>query len=88
MTDQQSLIQFPCDFPLKIIGKKTDSFANDIIAISEKHFPNLDKNKIIFHESQKGNYIALTIVVHTTSQDELDALYQDLTKHPDIKMVL
>ncbi len=88
MSDNKSLIQFPCDFPIKIIGKKTELFATEINQITRKHFPNTSDEAIIYQESQYGNYVSLTITVFVHDQQSLDGLYQELTKHPDIKMVL
>ncbi|STX42399.1 MULTISPECIES: YbeD family protein [Legionella] len=88
MNDKKSMIEFPCDFPLKIVGKKTANFATDIIEIIHKHFPETPDKAIRHQESQHGNYLAITAVVHAQDQVTLDALYRDLTKHPDIKMVL
>jgi uncharacterized protein len=88
MTDNESLIEFPCNFPIKIIGKKTAYFAADVIEITRKHFPNTTDEVIVSQESQKGNYLSITITVYVYNKETLDALYHELTKHPDIKMVL
>ena len=88
MTDNQSLMEFPCNFPIKVIGKKTANFAKEITEITCRHFPNTADEDIRFQDSQQGNYIALTITVYAENQPTLDALYLELTKHPDIKMVL
>lgn len=88
MTDKETLIEFPCNFPIKIIGKKTSNFATEIIEITRKHFPDTADKDIVYQESQQGNYQSLTITVYTHNKASLDALYLDLTKHSDIKMVL
>ena len=88
MTDNQSLMQFPCDFPIKIIGKKTAHFLEEITEIVRKHFPNTHDTAIRTNPSQKNNYLSITATVLAHDQATLDALYQELTKHPDIKMVL
>ncbi|ARG97599.1 HP0495 family protein [Legionella micdadei] len=88
MTDKKSLIQFPCHFPIKIIGKNTDLFATEIKEITQKHFPDTLEETIVCQESQQGNYLSITVVVYVHDQQSLDALYLELTKHPDIKMVL
>jgi uncharacterized protein len=88
MTDNESLIEFPCNFPIKIIGNNTAYFATEIIEITRKHFPNTPDEVIIMQESQHGNYLSLTITVYVHNKQTLDALYLELTKHPDIKMVL
>ncbi|WP_419418645.1 YbeD family protein [Legionella sp. D16C41] len=87
MTDK-SIIEFPCDFPIKIIGVNSLHFQEEITAIILKHFPNTDNAKIISKASENGNYLAITATVYPTCQQELDALYQELTQYPGIKMVL
>jgi uncharacterized protein len=88
MTDKEPLIEFPCNFPIKIIGKKTAYFATEISEITRKHFPNTPDEVIVSKESQKGNYLSITITVYVHNKETLDALYLELTKHPDTKMVL
>lgn len=88
MTEETKLLQFPCDFPIKIIGLSTVNFISDIINIVRKHYPDIDTNAIKHNASEKGNYTAITVTVHALDQPSLDALYQDITKHPNIKMVL
>ncbi len=88
MTDKKSLLEFPCDFPMKIIGKKTADFFEEINAIVNKHFPDITEERIVIQESQQGNYLSITVTIYVHNQESLDALYQEVTKHPDIKMVL
>lgn len=88
MTENTTLMEFPCHFPLKIIGKKTEQFANEIIKIIRNHFPNTPDEAIQFQESKQANFLSITATIYATNQPELDALYNDLTKHPDIRMVL
>lgn len=89
MTDkEESLIQFPCNFPIKIIGKKTELFAVEIKEIIYKHFSETPDEAIGYQESGRGNYLSITVTVFVHNQQSLDALYRELTKHPDIKMVL
>lgn len=88
MSNTTSLMEFPCDFPLKIIGKHSNSFVQDVTSIILKHFPTTPLQNITQKPSDKGNYIALTVTLHVLDQPTLDALYQELGKLPDIKMVL
>jgi uncharacterized protein len=87
-TMRESLLTFPCDFPIKVIGEVSDKFETDIIKIVRQHYPNLQDNAIQRQASKQGTYLALSITVHAISQATLDALYQDLSKHPGTKMVL
>lgn len=88
MTEQTTLMQFPCDFPIKIIGHATPSFLMEITHIIKQHYPATLDNAITHKPSQNGKYLSITATVHAQNQAELDALYQALTRHPDIKMVL
>jgi len=82
------MIEFPCDFPIKIIFKNIDNAAGDLISIVRRHHPELLDTEIKQQNSNKGNYSSMTVNVQAKSQETLDALYQELTQHPHIKMVL
>ncbi|MCH9764177.1 MAG: DUF493 domain-containing protein [Gammaproteobacteria bacterium] len=88
MRDDTSLVTFPSDFPIKIIGDVTDNFEQDILTIAREHHPELKDDAIQRKQSAAGNFLSLTITVRAVSQPALDALYQALSKHPDAKMVL
>ena len=88
MKDDNSLIEFPCDFQIKIIGKHGESFVLEIATIARKHFPDLNDNAIRTKISAQNNFLAITLTVRAENKATLDALYQELTKHPDITMVL
>ncbi len=88
MNDKKTLIEFPCHFPIKIIGKNTTDFAREIDEIIRKHFPDILEEVIKNQESQRGSYLSITVTVYVHNQLTLDGLYQELTQHPDIKMVL
>jgi hypothetical protein len=88
MKSDQSLMTFPCDFEIKIIGSNSDSFASEIISIARKHFSDIADTAIQNKPSEQGNYLAISIKLHVKDQATLDGLYMELTKHPDIKMVL
>lgn len=88
MKNDQSLMTFPCDFQIKIIGNHTELFAKQIGDIARKHFPELQDASIESKLSSEGKYLAISITLHVEDQATLDGLYMELTKHPDIKMVL
>lgn len=79
---------FPCDFSIKIIGENKASLIQDVLALAKKQFPDTSTEAIRSRASQQDNYLALTLTVHAEDQPTLDALYRELTRHPDIKMVL
>lgn len=88
MADQQeTLFEFPCDFPLKIMGKAEDAFAQAVLDIVVRHAPDFDAATMEMRASSGGKYVSLTCTVVATSKPQLDALYQDLTSHPLVKVV-
>lgn len=83
-----SLLQFPCDFPLKVMGAATEGFAQAVAAVVVTHAPDFDAATMAMRPSSGGNYLALTCTVRATSQAQLDALYRELSSHPMVKVVL
>lgn len=82
------LLEFPCDFPLKIMGAARDDFAQTIAALVRAHAPDFEPATIEMRPSRAGNYLSLTCTVRATSQTQLDALYRALTSHPMVRVVL
>lgn len=87
-TTHPSLMEFPCCFPVKIIGLNNKDFIEALKKIALKHFPEFKETDLSEKPSQKNNYLAVTLTVFAQNQKMLDALYQDLTKIPQVKMVL
>lgn len=85
---EETLIEFPCDFPLKVMGKAEDGFAQAIAEVVVRHAPDFDTASIEMRPSKAGNYLSLTCTVRATSKAQLDALYRELTSHPMVKIVL
>jgi hypothetical protein len=83
-----TLLEFPCDFPLKIMGATEADFAQTIAAVVLKHAPDFDAATMEMRPSKAGNYLSLTCTVRAVSQERLDALYRELTAHPMVKVVL
>lgn len=83
-----SLIEFPCLFPIKIIGDQSPLFVEEIKQIVLKHFSKFDDNDLTYKLSEKSNYLAITVRVFAEDQNMLDDFYQEVTKHPNVKMVL
>jgi hypothetical protein len=88
MAEQESLLEFPCDFPLKIMGEARDDFAETIVAVVRQHAPDFDVTRVEMRASSGGKYISLTCTVPVTSKPQLDDLYRTLTAHPWVKVVL
>lgn len=89
MADEaETLLEFPCDFPLKVMGATRDGFAQAIVEIVLKHAPDFDAAKVEMRPSRAGNYLSLTCTIRATSKPQLDALYRELTAHPWVKIAL
>ncbi len=87
MTETTALT-FPCDFPLKIMGRATPDFDALVAEIVLRHVGSLREGAISMRESRDGNYLAVTVTVQVESQAQLDALYRELSGHERILMVL
>lgn len=83
-----SLLDFPCDFPIKVMGRKAPGFAQAVTAIVLRHAPDFDPATVEMRPSRQGRYLSVTCVVRATSRGQLDALYQELCDHPSVVMVL
>jgi putative lipoic acid-binding regulatory protein len=84
----ESLIAYPCDFPIKIMGGTQDTFAQTMVDLVRLHDPAFDAGKMEMRPSAKGNYLSLTVTVRATSREQLDNLYRALSSHPMVKVVL
>ena len=83
-----SPLAFPCDFPIKVMGRKQPGFAQAVTEIVVKHAPDFDPGTVGMRPSRKGRYLSVTCIVRATSREQLDALYQELCDHPAVVMVL
>ncbi len=86
--ERTSLLTFPCDFPIKVMGKRVDSFAQEIASVITVHAPDFNAASIEMRASSGGNYISLTCTVVAQSQEQLDNIYRALTSHPLVSVVL
>ena len=83
-----SPLAFPCDFPIKVMGRKQPGFAQIVTEIVLKHAPDFDMASIEMRPSRQGSYLSVTCIVRATSREQLDTLYQELCDHPSVVMVL
>lgn len=83
-----SLITYPCDFPIKIMGVTQDAFAQTILEVVRLYDPEFNAGKMEMRPSSKGTYLSLTVNVRATSREQLDNLYRALSSHPMVKIVL
>lgn len=85
---EESLIEYPCDFPIKIMGKAEQDFTQVVLEIIKHHAPDFDESTMKVLASKGGNYLSITCTIRATSRSQLDALYQTLTDHPLVSIVL
>jgi uncharacterized protein len=85
---ENSPLAFPCDFPIKVMGRKQPRFVQAVTGIVRKHVPDFDAATVEMRPSRQGKYLSVTCIVRATSREQLDALYQELCDHPAVVMVL
>lgn len=84
----ESLIEYPSDFPIKIMGVMQDGFVPAMVELILLHDATFDSSTMEMRPSGKGNYLGLTVTVRATSREQLDNLYRALSSHPMVKVVL
>ena len=82
------LADYPCDFPVKILGHTRAGFAQAMLEIVKRHAPDFDGSSMEMKSSKRGKYLSLTCVIRATSREQLDRLYRELCDHPMVVMVL
>jgi len=85
---EESLIEYPSDFPIKVVGIMHDEFTNTIVEMIIEHDPTFHAGKVEMRPSTQGNYLSLTVTVRATSRAQLDNLYRALSGHEMVKFVL
>ena len=84
----ESLIEYPCKFPIKVMGTKVEGLVHAITLITKQFDPEFDAGTIELRESKGGKYLGVTVTVNATSREQLDELYRTLSTHPMVKVVL
>ena len=85
---EQSLIEYPVRFPIKVMGMNNDEFVAAMVAVARSFEPGFDEAWLERRPSRAGNYLGLTVSIHVTSREHLDNIYRALTSHPQVKYVL
>jgi putative lipoic acid-binding regulatory protein len=86
--ENESLIEYPCDFPIKVMGKSHPEFAATIVAVIQQFDGEFDPTRLEMRPSSGGNYTGLTLTVRALNREQLDNIYRALTGHPMVKVVL
>ena len=85
---EQSLIEYPSAFPIKVMGANVEGFSEAVVAVARQFDPGLDAATVEVRPSKAGNYLGLTLTVTATSRAQLDELYRTLSSHPMVRFVL
>jgi len=85
---EDSLIEYPCDFPIKVMGKHSDDFAQNMVEIVLRHAPDFAAERVEMRASSGGAYLSVTCTIRAVSREQLDNLYRELSSHPAVKVVL
>ena len=85
---EPSLIEYPCEFPIKIMGHTRTGFAQAILEVITRHAPDFDGATMDMKSSKQGKYLSITCTINATSREQLDAAYKELCDHPMVVMVL
>ena len=85
---EQSLIEYPSQFPIKVMGLNADGFVHAITSIAGRFDPAFDAATVELRPSKGDKYLGVTVTVTATSREQLDELYRTLSTHPMVKMVL
>ena len=86
--ESTSLIEYPTDFPIKVMGKREPRLVQTIVDIVRRHAPEFDPATVEMRTSKRNSYLSVTCTVRATSREQIDALYQELCDHPSVVMVL
>src|SRR4030095_17045335 len=88
LTPRPPGLTFPTDFPIRVMGRRGDEFAQAIVEVVQLHAPDFDASTLEMRTSKDGNYLSVTATIRATSREQLDDLYRALTSHPLVKVVL
>jgi hypothetical protein len=86
--EQESLISYPCAFPIKVMGEKAEGFVAAVTSVAHALDPQFDESTVELRQSKGGRYLGVTITITATSREQLDEFYRTLSTHPMVKVVL
>lgn len=86
--NSDSVLEFPCRFPIKAMGRNHENFHGEVIAIISRHVGDAQVPAVNARPSKDGNYVSVTVTIEAVSKDQLDSIYRDLSGHPDVLMTL
>lgn len=88
MSEQETLLEFPCQFPIKAMGRAEGDFEALIVTLVRRHVPDLAEGAVKIRDSQNGRFLSVTVTVTATSREQLDNIYRELTACEQVLMAL
>ncbi|MEJ2423871.1 MAG: DUF493 domain-containing protein [Candidatus Thiodiazotropha sp.] len=88
MADEETLLEFPCDFHIKVMGRAEPGFEAIVVELVSRHVPDLMETAINSRSSSGGKWVSITIALRAESKAQLDAIYRELTAHEKVIMAL
>ena len=86
--NDETVLEFPCDFPIKMMGRDTPEFHSTARKLIEKHTGPIDDDTIQSAVSRNGRFVSITVTVNALSQQQLDDIYRDVTANESVLMAL
>ena len=87
-SNRESLLEFPCEFPIKMMGRVGEGFRETAVVLVERHAGKVSEDAISIAPSRNGNFISVTVTIVAESQEQLDNIYRELTGHEEILVAL
>lgn len=81
-------IEYPCRYPVKIIGEANDDFIDAVVAVTRRHAPDLEDRDVRVSESEHGNYYSVSVMILAQNEDQLIELHNELKENPDVRLVI
>ncbi|MEP5765045.1 MAG: DUF493 domain-containing protein [Halieaceae bacterium] len=81
-------IEFPCDYPIKVLGRKVPEFEAVVFEVVERHAPGFSREGVNAKISREGRFTSLTIVITATGKPQLEAMHADLLATGLVQMVI
>ena len=88
MTESATLLEFPCKFPIKMMGRSEKGFSELAVGLIEQHAGKIAADQVLTAQSRNGNFLSVTITIDAQNQQQLDSIYADLTRHEEILVAL
>ena len=88
MHEEETLLEFPCDFPIKVMGRAEPGFDALVVELVRKHCPDLREGAVSIRPSKGGKWVSVTVNMRAESKSQLDAIYLELTAHEKVVMAL